>query len=370
MPDLPTRADLYAIGRGYVRGHAKRIDPGIVDVEGSDTNIIVGSTSFMAAQVTNQLGYSTAKFFLDGNEDDDLDRWAFDRYQLLRKGASPARTSALFSRPDATAGAGTILVGTRVGTLNGVEYITIEPASFGASSTTATAKIRAVVAGKSTQVAENAIAKFSLPQLIFDQTISVANPLAAAGGEDKEDDDLFKGRIRTFWRNSRRGTLGAIEQGALNVPGVVSARAIEALTSGGQPARVVNLFFGDSSGVASQALADDVRVELEDWRAGGIAVVFWLSIPITAQITLRLRFTSNVDTLTLAQNIRAAIVEFVNSLPVNGTLAPAQLNSVLQRFTSDGLIVDGDAIVEPVGDVVPGVGQTFRITVDDVLVAA
>ncbi len=369
MPDLVTRADLYSIGRNYIRGRATKIDPAVIDVEGSDANLVVGSTSFMAAQTIKQLGYATARMFLDGCEGDDLDRWAFDRYQMLRKGAAPARTSLTLARPTVLGGAGSIVAGTRVSTLTGIEYITTAVAAFGASTTSVTGvRARAVQAGKATQVAKNTIAKFSLPQTIFDPTITVDNPDAAAGGENKEDDDLFKGRIRTFWRNARRGTLGAIEQGALEVPGVVSARTIEALTSGGLPARVVNLYFGDSSGVASDALADEVRVELEDWRAGGIAVLLWTSIPLSVDISLVLKFAANVDTYTLAENIRAAIVEFVNSLPVNGTLVVGQLFSVLQRFESDGLIVNEDAIVAPVGDLIPDVGQTIRITPENVSV--
>lgn len=368
MPDLPTRADLYAIGRDYIRGRAKKIDPAIVDVAGSDANLFSGSTSFMAAQVVNQLGYASARMFLDGNFGDDLDRWAMDRYQLPRKGAAAARGHANFRRPTSALGAGNIPIGTRVGTLTGIEYITTEVAVFTALGTEAKAKIRATQAGKATQIARGALGKFSLPQLIFDPSITVTNDAATAGGEEKEDDDLFKGRIRTFWRNARRGTLGAIEQGALAVPGVVSARTIEALTTGGLPARVVNLFIGDSSGVASDALGEDVRVELEDWRAGGIAVLIYISAPLLVDITLRLRFRANVDTATLANDIRAAVVEFVNSLPVNGGLYVGELFSVLQRYVFDGLVLDRDSIIIPVGDLIPSVGQTIRTTPQNVTV--
>ncbi len=368
MPDLITRADLYAIGRNYVRSRAKKIDPSVIDVEGSDANLVVGGTSFMAAACVNQLGYASARMFLDGCEGDDLDRWAFDRYQLLRKGASPARTTVALSRVTTTAGAGIIPAGTRIGTLTGIEYITTAIAPFGINTTVSSVKVRAVQAGKATQVGAHALAKFSVPQLIFDSTISVDNPAPSAGGEDKEDDDLFKGRIRSFWRNARRGTLGAIEQGALSVPGVVSARAIEAVTTGGLPARVVNLFFGDSSGVASDALGEDVRVELEEWRAGGITVLLWKSIPLSVDIALRLQFIANVDTATLTENIRNAIVVYVNSLPVNGTLSRGQLYSVLQRYESDGLIVNEGMILTPTGDLVPSVGQTIRITPENVTV--
>lgn len=55
-------------------------------------------------------------------------------------------------------------------------------------------------------------------------------------------------------------------------------------------------------------------------------------------------------------------MQFINSLPVNGTLAIGDLYSVLRRFVSDGLIVNQTTIVAPVGDLVPTLGQTLRTT--------
>lgn len=55
MPlDLPTRLDLYALGRDYVIQRATRIDPSQVDVQGSDVNVVVGSASYVAYQLVLQ----------------------------------------------------------------------------------------------------------------------------------------------------------------------------------------------------------------------------------------------------------------------------------------------------------------------------
>jgi uncharacterized phage protein gp47/JayE len=203
---------------------------------------------------------------------------------------------------------------------------------------------------------------------LFDGTLTAINPEPTAGGEDAEDDDTFRDRIRDFWRTARRGILAAIEFGALTVPGVVSAQAIEALTNGNQPARVVNLYIADSTGVASDALAQQVDVALDEYRAAGIAVLISTSLPLLVDIQLRLSFRAGVDTLTITDNVRAAVVEFVNSLAVNGTLYAAQLYSVLQRYADDGLIPDENTIVSPTGDLVPAVGQTLRTTLANVTV--
>jgi uncharacterized phage protein gp47/JayE len=271
-------------------------------------------------------------------------------------------------RTSAAAGAGNVPIGTRLTTLTGFEYITTTVATFGVFDLESTANVRASQAGKATQAAANAIVRFVQPGLLFDATLQVNNDEATAGGEDAEDDETFRNRVRDFWRVARRGILAAIEFGALTVPGVVTAQAIEALTEGNQPARVVNLYIADSTGVASVVLGQAVRSALDEYRAAGIAVIIFTSAPFIVEITLDLRFRANVDTVTLTDNVRGAVVEFVNSLPVNGTLYVAQLYSVLQRFTEDGLIPDQASIVAPVGDLVPDVGQTIRTTRENVVV--
>lgn len=367
MPDL-TRLDFFAIGRDFVRSRSNKIDPAQVDIEGSDVNIVVGINSVLAAQVMEQLSYRTASLLLDGAEGDDLDRYAFDRYSLTRKGASSALTTVQITRLTFAGGAGTVPIGTTVKTTTAVEYITTTSASFGATDLASRADVRAVQAGKATQVGANQIVQFGSPGDLFDKSLLVNNAEAAAGGEDAEDDETFRARIRDFWRTARRGILAAIEFGALTVPGVVSAQAIEALTNGAQPARVVNLYIADISGVASAALAEAVKTTLNDFRAGGIAVLISTSLPLLVDITLKLSFRANVDTATITDNVKAALVEFVNSVPVNGTLYLADIYSVLRRYVEDGLIVDDGTVVAPTGDLVPDVGQTIRTTLANITV--
>lgn len=363
MADLPSRLDYFQIGAQYLNSRAQKIDPGVVYVQGSDANIVVGVGSVLAAAVTTQLGYSTSRLFLDGCFGEDLDRYMWDRYQLTRKGASAATTTARLYRAAATAGAGTVPAGTSVLSLGNVEYITTQPATFGATTLdNVFAPVRAVQAGKSTQVGANTLRRFKNPTTLFDSSILINNDFTTAGGEDAEDDDTAKARVRQFWNTVRRGTLAAIEFGALTVPGVVSARAIEALNPFGQPARVVNLYIADSSGVASAPLSRLVVTALQEYRAGGIAVIISTSVPFLQPIVLALSFQTGVDTVTLSGLVQAALVEFVNSLPVNGELYLADLYSVLRRFVAQGIVQSQSSIVSPVGDVVPAVGQTIRTT--------
>lgn len=370
--DVPSRADLYAIGRDYVVTRSKKIDPAQVDIEGSDANLYCGLGSVLATQVMRQLVYRTSVLLLDGADDEDLDRLIYDRYSLTRKGASPARGEITITRPTAIAGAGSVPIGTKLTTDLGYEYITTTVATFSAGALTADGPcdVRATQAGKATQAAAGTINRFAKPQSLWDATLIPRNAAATAGGEETESNELFRERARDFWRTARRGILAAIEIGAKTVEGVVSAVAVEALTGGATPARVVNLYISDSTGVASRALADEVAVVLNDWRAAGIAVLIHTSAPTLVDIELDLRFVAGVDTKTLRGLVRGAVFEFVNSLPVNGTLYTSEIRNVLLRYKDQGLLPDEGSIVTPAGDLVPDVGQTIRTTLDRVTEAA
>jgi hypothetical protein len=143
----------------------------------------------------------------------------------------------------------------------------------------------------------------------------------------------------------------------------VSANALDALVGNAQPARVVNLYIADSSGVASAALAANVAAVLSDYRAGGIAVIISTSIPQLVSVQIALAFLAGVDTVTLRGLVQTAVVNFINSLPVNATLQLSDLYTVLTRFKSAGVIVySPGSIIAPAGDLVPYIGSTLQTT--------
>lgn len=368
MADLPSRLDLFQIGRDYVVQRAQKIDPNQIDILGSDVNIFVGSIAQIAYAIVLQLAQRINSLLLDGAQGEDLDRYGRDRYNQTRFGAVAALVPVRFYRVSVAAGAGSVPIGTLLTALTGAQYVTTSVASFGATDTEATCDARAVQAGKDFQVGANAIRQIADITVLFDQTLRVNNDVPSSGGEDAESDPDFRERIRGFWLAARRGTLGAIEYGATQVPNVKSSSAVEALTPGNQPARVVNLYVADSSGVASATLANVVRQSLDDYRAAGIAVIVSTSTPQIVQITLKLSFKATTDTTSLTDKIIAAIVEYVNSLPVNGPLYRSELQAVLSRFVQNGLILTEDTIFVPNGDIFPDVGKTIRTTVANVKV--
>jgi hypothetical protein len=367
MPDLPTRTDLLAIGRDYIRQRAARIDPSQVDVLGSDANLFCGSVSVMAAELINQLAYASARFMLDAANDEDLDRFAWDRFSLTRKAASSAMGAVTFSRAVATAGAGAVPVGTQLRSTTGITYLTTTAANFGAADLTANADVRSVHAGKSNQAVERSITTIVTPGSLWDRTLAVTNTLATAHAEDREDDEPFRTRIRDYWATVRRGTLAAIALGARSVAGVASANAVEELDPVGSPARIVRLYLADSSGHSTAAMGASVLAALGDYRAAGIKVIVTGTVPQIVDVQLHLTYLAGTDSAQLSERVRSAMLSTINALGANETLYLDSLLRVLRSFVNDGLIPAATSIVTPVGDLVPTAGKTLRTTMDRIV---
>ncbi len=362
--DFPSRLDLLAIARTYIRTRAAKIDPNQIDVIGSDINLFVGSNMVVAAELVYQLAAAVAKLLIDGADGEDLDRLVWDRYQMIRKGASPALGVVEFSRYTTTAGAGAVAVGTRLQNDTGVEFVTTTLASFAATSLSATANVRSVQAGKLNQSAADTIVSIPDPGPLWDKTLMVTNPDATAYAADQETDEAFRARAKNFWTTARRGTLKAIEQGAIDTAGVASASAVEELTASVQPARVVQLYVADEDGSSGAGLV----IDLNEYRAAGIQVITVLSMTQLVDVQLHLTFQAGKDTDMLQEQIRTAILGTVNKCEVNGILYRAALLECLKSFIDDGLIPTNDSLVDPAGDLVPDLGKSIRTTIDRVTV--
>jgi uncharacterized phage protein gp47/JayE len=386
--DFVSRLALYNIGRNYALTRATKISPTMVDTSGSDINLVVGGQSLLGYAIVLQLIQAFNSLTLDGATGDDLDRYALDRYgqQLPRKGAAAAVGTAVFSRASSAGPSGTIPSGTVLLSQAGYQFITLQPGSFTtstgqASDSLVVVPIRAAQAGALFQAAVNTITRFQTPNtaIAFDTSITCNNTITTSGGADPEDDPTYRARIRGFWLSARRGILAAIVQGALTVPGVASAYAYEYIGSTGQPVRLVALSIADITGVANAQLAASVQTALLDYRAAGIQVVVSPSLPLITTVTLTLTFQAGVDTITIAGQVQAAVVNYINDLGVGQTLSIGGIYSVLQRFVSQGLIVSTGtpantatlaipaSITSPVGDLVPQPGQTIRTTLQNVI---
>ncbi len=373
---LPTREDYFQRGaqeifaRSAGRSKASRISPEAVFTEGTDINIINAACSAMADEATRHLALRMATLFLDSAEGEDLDRLVADRFSptVVRKQPAPAVVPLSFSRPipPSTGAPATLPIGTKVRTAQGTEFELTQPAAFALNSTgPVTVTGQASLAGTGGNVEAGTIVQFT--QTPVDPAIVVTNAQPASGGTNQESDQSLRERARDFFRTARRGTLAAIEFGALTVDGVESATAEEVLDpSTGLPTGDVQVYIADPQGQSNSVLAAAVVNALREFRAAGIIVTVVTTVPRFEPVSYQLAFRSGTDTLAAAAQLKAVTVAATNLLAPQEPLLRSMLFALARSIP--GAIVADTSVVLPAGDIVPGQGEVLKTRVDLVLV--
>lgn len=358
--DFPNFATLFQIARNEALARNSQLTQDAIEREGSDANILVAAAVAATDEAIGQLVTTSAGLFLDSANGDALDKLLFDRYGLVRKVASAAVGSVAFSTTVNNPAPFTIPSGTQLATTEGQRFETVGNSLFPAGTTGPIyVTVRSLLAGANQQAAANTITNLvgTVPYAPSDLTVN--NPIATAGASDRESDTQFRERGRSFYTTVQRGTLSAITQGALTVPGVVSASTYEYLDTTGIPAKRVACVIADKYTDAlanytvvppvyeaqSKVLAQQVFNALEAYRPAGVFVQVQLAQVVPQPVSLSLSFRAGVDIDIVANSARAAIVTYINNLQPGADLYLAPLIQVLQGVP--GLIVTGDEIVSP-----------------------
>lgn len=367
MPDFPKVSELFRVFRDEAVSRSRRLTVNAVDRDGTDSNIMGFGGAAVGEEVIAQLAATEEGFWLDSSRGAKLDKWAWDRYGMVRKPAAPAFVTVRFTTTAANPTAFSIPPGTRVATSDGHEFLTVVGSVFPQFSVGPIEVLaRSTLAGIDQNVRATKISSVVSSIVGQPTDLAVTNVEAATGGDNVEDDDDFKSRIRRFWVAARRGTKGAVETGALAVPGVVRATAIEALQTYGYPTRALTLVIADrftdalvKTGQAvatyetkSQALAHVVFGALAEYRAYGIPVNVIVAQIKLVPVVLRLRFQATVtNTDALALYARTLVVQAVNELNPGATFDPDAIEALLASVP--GLDIVGDEVASPVGAIVP-----------------
>lgn len=386
MPDFPTRSDLFRIERDEILSINPQLATQAVERAGTDANVLLAGSVASDDENTGQATRLSAGLFLDSARGAILDRLVFDRYGLVRNPAAAAIGTVNFSLPVVPLGAFTIPSGTLVAAANGNQYITTSATVFPTTTTgqvgqpLVSSPIRSVLAGGNQQGAVGTLTTL-VSQVVLPNNVtgplSVTNSLATAGAQDQESDDSLRSRARAFFTTARKGTLSAIQQGALAVPGVASATAIEITNGAGQPSSYVLLVVADqftqtllnytqagipaSYQAQSQQLAQNVSDDLLDVRGAGIFVQ--VQVANVALLPLVLAFTFVPSNSTPDQSAflgRAAAVAYINSLGPGQSFVPSAMTSIFQSVP--GLLVTGNEVVSPPGTQTAQITQVLRTT--------
>ncbi len=355
--DFPNFQTLFQIARNEALARNSSMTRDAIEREGSDANIMIAAAVAAADQVVGQQVVNIAGQFLDSALGDALDKLLFDRYGLTRKVAAASVGTVMFTTTVAAPTAFLVPAGIQLSTADGLQFETIESELFAAGSTGPVyVAVRSLLAGADQQARIGTITSIisRIPGAPTD--LVVTNTLATAGAADRESDSEFRARGRGFFTTVQRGTLSAITQAALNVPGVVRANTFELLDVNGAPNFRVSCVIADqftdtlanytavnpSYEAQSQVLSQEVFNVLQDYRPAGVFVQVQVAQVVLQSIGLSLSFRAGVNLDTVALSARAAITNYINNL------APGQslyLEPMIQALRGvDGLIVDGDEI--------------------------
>jgi uncharacterized phage protein gp47/JayE len=373
MADFPSYLDLFRIARDEMLLKNSALRREIIERAGSDANALAAAGVAIGDEIVGQLLRVNVALYMDTANGKELDRLLFDRYQLLRKPAAPARGVVQFRNPTPVVSGFSIDAGTLLNTPDNVVFAVTSQMTFPTSSSgPVNVFVQSVLAGANQQARIGTITSIQSSIPGAPGTLTVTNIQATAGADDEETDEHFRDRGKRFYTTARRGTLRAIEVGALAVPGVQTATAFEVIDFNGDAARLVQLVIADAFTrqlidvtspppayqVQSQALADAVRAGLFDVRACGIQVFVIVAVVQLLGISLALRFRAGADIQAAETEAKTVLLDYVNSLAPGAPFVYATANDRLHGVP--GLVVLGGEIVNPPGDVIPRSLEVLR----------
>lgn len=200
--------------------------------------------------------------------------------------------------------------------------------------------------------------------------VSASNPVAFNNGADQESADAQQQRFQAFITALQRGTLSAIQYGAmqaqlLDANGVVTERVATAaivepyLTDNTQPVGLVNVYLHNGTAPASSALIaqaqkiiygyyDTNNNPVPGYKAAGVQVNVYaastLTVNATAHITALTDYQSQVSTL--ATNAQNALSSYLQNLPLGGTAILAEMIAIVMNIPG----VENVTFTAPTGD--------------------
>jgi uncharacterized phage protein gp47/JayE len=358
----PSFDELHDLGKAEVQLKRPRLGVRVGDV----AHMLISASAAMADRLIGWFSERISATFLDGAQGDDLTRLAADHWGIQRRAATKAATAIVVNRANANATAQILPIGTVVATARDsrgaeVRYITTTQASW-ASSTNGLVgvNVEAEVAG----LAGNLPATNLITRLISSPpaggTYSIVSSGQPAGGADQESDADLRDRVRRYPSTLRRGTLYALEYGALSTPGAGVSKANAIQSESG----LVTVYVSDASGASSGGtrevdpdLYDDglmttrVAIELLNWACAGSLVQVIGGAVQTINISIVLVVRIGVDVPQLIIDITDAVSARVNRLNIGDTLYKSDIINAAKAVDPDNIV---DIIVlTPATDTAP-----------------
>ena len=110
--DFPTQDELFLIGETEALARNSLITRDAAERAGTDVNALLAAPAAVGDECIGQLIQVQSGLFLSSAENAQLDQWVWDRYQILRKPASPAMVQVAFTSSTPLVSGLTIDIGT------------------------------------------------------------------------------------------------------------------------------------------------------------------------------------------------------------------------------------------------------------------
>ena len=190
---------------------------------------------------------------------------------------------------------------------------------------------------------------------LWDTSFTITNPVKAAGGNERESDPALRARARAAHETAAKGTLAAVENGALTVDQVSFAVAYNVVNPADPSALqyAVELVVSDTDGNSNAAMLALVETALDEYRGGGIPVTISGGSPILTAIHVRFTFLAGVDTVTRASEAIDRIVAGVNVHRGGEVLTLEQISAYAMQGGPDVTGVVNCRVETPADNVTP-----------------
>lgn len=361
MP-APSFLDLFNLGKAEAILKRPTLGVRVGDI----SEMLIAGAAAMADRIIGWAAERFAATYVDGAQGDDLTQLASDHWSIQRLDATKAVGTVTFQRSGATATAQTIPIGSVVATErdsqgNNVQYVTTQAASWAISTNgLRTVNIEAVIAGTTGNLSGPELITRLVSAPPAGGTYEITDSDQPAGGTNEETDENLRDRIRQFPSTLRRGTLGALEYGAVQTTGAGVAKATASQDTTG----LVTVFVSDASGGSSgdtQEVSPDtvddgsmtakVAVELLNWACAGALVNVTGGAIQTIDIVVGLTVKLGVDANQLISDVEDAISARVTKLKIGDTLYLSDIINAVKAVDPDNIV--NVTMITPIVDTAP-----------------
>lgn len=345
----PTFDELHDLGKAEAIDKRPKLGIRIGDI----SDILISGAAAMADRLVGWFAERVAATFLDGATGEDLTTLAADHWGIQRRTALKSTAQIEVTRASADATSQTFAIGTVVATARDsrgaeVRYLTTTAASWAVSTNGArTVNVEAEIAGVAGNLADEDLITRLVSSPPAGGNYSITSSTQPAGGAEEEDDSTLRDRVRKYPSTLRRGTLYALEYGALSTSnaGVAKANAVQDNTG------LVTVYVSDASGASSGTtkevdpdLIDDglmttrVAIELLKWACAGSLVQVTGGAVQLVNITVAITVRLGVDVTQLITDIEDAIEARVNRLTIGDTLYKSDIINAVKAVDPDNIV--------------------------------